>query len=96
MKKDDEAVPETQTITVRLRSSSAVEVLLQKKKHKGTLGKNWPADLTTSLLRDLQFKVSEVTGGRVQGEGASDNKRDLIAAVRGEVQRRTPEGLPLW
>ncbi len=52
---------ETETITVRLRTSSAVEVLAQKLKHKGQMGKNWPQKVTGGLLRDILLKVSKVT-----------------------------------
>ncbi len=59
--RDVAAHPETHQITVRLRHSCAVEALTGKLKRGGG-GKNWPADVTVGLLRDILLKVSQVCG----------------------------------
>ncbi len=56
---DVPAAAETHEIMVRLRHSSAVEAL-QGKVKRGGGGKNWPADITIGLLRDILLKVSQV------------------------------------
>ncbi len=60
-KVSDEFPKETQDVTVRLRSSSAVESLLPKMRSKGTVGRSWPSDLTGALLQDVLLKVSHVS-----------------------------------